>query len=436
MWPRGQAERGPARPVAWDAAIYAGSALFALGTVAFATIPLHRDWGLGAVWAYAGGAGLAIGLLLRGGSPSVTIRTVLAVAVFLGAAVAPLGVQVGLRALTDPSLHAQSEAIITEEAARALLDGRNPYEEDYLGGPLAARPLGTRTHFPYLPGMLAFGLPRALDGASPFADSRVGFAVVAIGLLWWALRRWRTSPERRLRAIQSLLVLPTTTVAMTGGGDDLPVLALMVLSLVLVRERRPMAGVLAVSGAMGLKLTAWLLFPFLALAAWGMARKPIVRNPIYRTSMYRNPIYIAGAALAPVVALVVPFVLWGPSAFFEDVVKYPLGLGEGLNRVGATTPGTLLVDAFPSARGPITVVLVLVVLGAGGYLLLRRPPPSVAGAARRAGLLFAIAILLAPSGRIGFVLYPVGLLALGVLFEDRNGDRGSGKDHSAESPKE
>ena len=66
---------------------------------------------------------------------------------------------------------------------------------------------------------------------------------------------------------------------MAGGGDDLPVVALMLLGLALLeRERRrgsspPRTGPLLAAGAvLGLaaatKQTGWFLLPFLLAAAW------------------------------------------------------------------------------------------------------------------------------------------------------------------------
>jgi hypothetical protein len=148
-------------PALGDAALYAASTLVALGLWRLADIPIQRTWARLALGPYAGGALLAIGLVLVGKASSERARTWIALAVFVGVALVPLTLEVARRARTDPGLHAQSEAIVTEEAAKALVHGKDPYATDYLHGPLRARPLGTKTHFPYLPGMLVFGLPRA-----------------------------------------------------------------------------------------------------------------------------------------------------------------------------------------------------------------------------------------------------------------------------------
>jgi hypothetical protein len=386
------------RAALWDAALYGGSALWALGVALWASIPLYREWAWIALAPYAAAAVVAVLVASR---PTLRARAWLAVAVFAGASLLPLTLEVTWRAETAPGLHAQSEAIVTEEAARVLVDGRDPYAASFEGGPLAARPLGTKTHFPYLPAMLVFGLPRALDGASPVADARVGFATVTVARLLLAIRLWPAGGDDRLRAAQVLAILPTGALPMATGGDDLPVLGLMLLSLVLVR-RRPGWGGIAAGVAAGMKQTAWPLVPFLVVAAWRASEKQ------GRAML---------AAVAPVAAaLIVPFAAWSPGAFWEDAVLFPLGLGDQATPAGSTTIGTLLVRALPGARPVLTAGLLLVVVGVATYLLVRRPPATAGRAAARAGIVVAVALLLAPAGRFGYLIYPVNLLVWAWLL--------------------
>jgi len=392
---------GDRRDAAWDAGLYGAAALVALAVALYASIPLQREWGRMALAPYAAGAGVAAALAFRG--TGVRARAWLCVAVLFGAALLPLALEATWRAREGPGSHAQSEAIVTEEAARALLDGRNPYEATYLRGPLAARPLGTKTHFPYLPGMLAFGLPRALDGLSPLADARIAFAVTTLGLVALALRLWDASPGRRLRAFQVLAVLPTGALPMATGGDDLPVLALMLLSLVLVeRGKRGAAGV-AAGVAAGMKQTAWLLVPFLLLAARDEQRR-------------RDWTRMAAPAAAAGGALILPFLAWGPGHLVEDVVLFPLGLGQQASAAGTPTVGTLIIRALPFSRGLVSVALILVVLAVAAYLLARRPPESAARAAGHAALVVSLALILAPAARFGYIVYPINLLVWARLL--------------------
>jgi hypothetical protein len=380
---------------ALDAALYAGSAAFAGGAALLAGIPQFREWGRIAFAPYLIGAAVAVVLARRG--LGTRARWWLAGAVLLGAGLIPLVLEVTWRARTDPGLHAQSEVIVTEEAARALLDGRNPYAAVYADGPLRARPLATQTHFPYLPGMLAFGVPRALDGRAPLSDARVWFTVAAAATLALALARSRAGSDGRLLVAQVTLILPTGALLMATGGDDLPVVALMGLSLVLLHTGRPAASGMAIGAAAVLKQTAWPLLLF-TVAASGKRGATLVTSGVI------------------VVAVVMPFLVWDGPAFVEDVVRFPLGMGQGQSAAGLPTLGSLAVRAFPEARGTVTVVLVAIVAAAAAWFVLRPPRPGAEGAAWGAAAIMLLAFALAPSGRLGYLVYPANLAAWALML--------------------
>lgn len=389
--------RGPAL----DAALYAASAVFAGATILFASIPIHREWAEIAVGSYAAGAIAAALVAIR--SPNIgprlhRWRVAIAVAVALGATVAPLAAEAFERAAAeDPGLHAQSEAIVTEEAATAVVHGRDPYRGDYSSGPLHARPVGTKTHFPYLPLMVVFGLPRALGLPLPLGDARVWFAIATFAAMALAARRSRASPDAKLLASQAMLVLPTGALLLTSGGDDLPVIALMLLALVLLRERQPITSGIALGLALATKQTAWLLLPFAVASRRGA----------------KLVVAAAAVSLPPLVA----FALWDPGAFFEDVVRFPLGLGQHPSAAAATTLGHAIVRSAGSHRTLATVALVATLAAVVAMLLRGTGGTSTASLARRAGVAFAVAIALAPAARLGYAMYPIDLFVAAALLK-------------------
>src|SRR5438132_328477 len=83
----------------------AASALLAVGAALLASIPEYREWGRIAAGPYA--AGCLGAVLLSRRRAGVRARAWLAVAVFAGAALAPLAAEVAWRANTAPGLHAQ-----------------------------------------------------------------------------------------------------------------------------------------------------------------------------------------------------------------------------------------------------------------------------------------------------------------------------------------
>jgi len=385
-----------------DALLYGLSASFAALAATSADIPLQRAWGRSALWGYlvATAAALAASLRHRGERRDERLRALLAVAVFGLTALAPLVIAAHLRAEGDPGDHAQSEVIIVEEGADALLDGRDPYAEDYVDGPLADRPLATQVHFPYMPFMLAFGIPRALGGHVPWADARVWFTVFCLAVALPSLVGMHTSAHARVRMFQVLFALPTGALLLATGGVDIPVIALLLATAVLV-ERGEAGGAGLVGGlALATKQTSLLVLPFVALAiAEGSSRRRFVATTCF-----------VGLGLT------LPFAVWDVRAFVEDAVLFPLGAGHGVSAARAPTVGSWLLDLFPSQRGLITALLVLLILGVVALLLLSGRGKSMAQACTRAAGAFLFACAFAPAARIGYLVYPANLITWAVAF--------------------
>jgi len=357
-----------------------------------AGIPLYREWGSAAWGPYLAGA-VASGLVAAGarrlGSRRWPIRVLLALAVFAGAGLGPMVWEAVERSETFAGYHAQSEVIIIEEAATALLDGRDPYAVSYAEGPLAARPPGVQEHFPYQPAMIAFGLPRALDGRSWLADARIWLSVITMAAIGLGLIVLGKGFARPLRIFQVLLVLPTGAALLSGGAHVLPVLGLMFLALALADRGRPLWAGSAVGIASALMPFALPLVPFLAAAS---------DRPAWRR-------VILGRAM-PLVA-VVPFLLWGPAAYLEDTVSYPFGLAAEATTAQATSPGSLVARVVP--KWLLAVGVLLLLAGWTAFRLRAGPPLTAAGAAREAAVVLAAAVLLSPTARLAYAVFPIGL---------------------------
>lgn len=390
-----------------DAVLYGVSAVYALVLSSLPVHSIYRAWGRIAVWAYGIGAVLA-GLVWivrpRSAETAGKLRVVIALGVLAGAALAPVGHQVALRAGADPSKHAQSHTIITEESARALLDGENPYSFDYSRGPLSSWERGVRTHFPYMPGMIAFGLSRGVLGDGGAGDARILFVLAGLSIFALAALWWKASRDRWLLALQILVILPTGSVLLSGGGHEFPVLALMFLSLVLLDRERYRGSGVALGAAMAIKQTAWVLFPF-----WLAA---IVRRGGF--SMAKRAV-MPLAAIAS--AVILPLLFWDPGAFIEDAVRFPLDIGTDQTIARGPTLGRFLLGIFPSTRPWLPFALLGVAGAISAIILFRKPPAGASGAAGYSGLIFALAIALSTAGRAGYAIYPINLLLWSLLLK-------------------
>jgi hypothetical protein len=395
------------RNAAWlDTALYGASALAAGAFALWDSIPLLAEWGRRAAAPYALGVVGAVVLAIAWFRIPERFRTMaratIVAAVFVGAVLVPLALNIAARQ-RGPEPHAQSETLLTEEAAAALVRGENPYAVSYEEGPLGQWPTADWRYLPYGPGILLFGLPHAVVGEAPLTDARVIYLVVSVAVAVFALRVSKVSFERLLTVAAILLVLPTGARPIVGGGDDISVLALMLLALVLSARGRPIAAGVTVGLAAAIKQTAWPLIPFLVMTA---------RDRNGRRAGGRA-LAGAGAVLVPVV---LPFLIWEPRAFIEDTVLYPLGLTEERTLADSPTIGRLLTGAFPSASGELLVILAASVLALGAFLLIRRQPANAAGVAERTAVVFTVAVLLATAGRFGYLIYPLNLVVWNRLL--------------------
>ncbi|MGC1214085.1 MAG: glycosyltransferase 87 family protein, partial [Micromonospora sp.] len=329
----------------------------------------------------------------------LTARWAVAGAAWAAAALLPLVLQSIERAAgrTD---RAQEEVVVVEYAGRRLAEHGTPY----LGhDAIAALPAGEQLlgYTPYQPGMALFGLPGAAVDVW-WTDARVWFALVTALTLTLAVGTLRSvrpatgAPNRGaalLRGVQAATVLPVCALTLATGGDDLPVLALCLLALALAAAGRPGRAGVAVGIAGALKLFAWPVA--VVLVVWAVTRRAGVRTA-------------AGAIGLPIVALL-PALLVDRDALVENVLRFPLGHGLVTSPAQSPFPGQVIAALLPAGR--VVAAALLVAVGVAiAVRLLRRPPRTAAATALICGYGLLAAILLMPSTRFGYLLYPLALL--------------------------
>jgi len=393
-------------PAALDAWLYAGSAVFAAVLWATSDLSPHRDWGRDAALGYACCAVVAAALVVVGPARALIARTVLTAICFVLVALVPMALMVHDRSVAHREVHVLPEVAVIERAGHRLVAGQDPYVADVVGSTVIGQVAGVPKYeafFPYFPLMTAFGLPATVPWLGALGDGRLWMALVATVAFLWALALSRAPPTRALRAAQVFLVLPTGALFLAGGGDDLPVLAISLLGVVLVERRRDAAAGVAFGVAMAMKLTAW---PLAALSCL------IVRDRSGR----RAPGQMIAIMAAIVAVVVVPFAVWDPHTFVENVLAFPLGLAGIDSPAASPLPGHLVTMVVPGAHRVLLVGLVLV----GGPLLAwwswRRPPTDAAGVCRLTAVVAIVVMCVAPATRVGYVVYPVNLLVWSWLL--------------------
>ena len=127
-----------------------------------------------------------------------------------------------------------------------------------------ARPTSSTT--PTCRAWWSSGSPSGSKVEARLTDARIQFLVFTTGRSPCSPSAGSGPPtDARVRAFQVLTVLPTAALPLATGGDDMPVVALMLLGLAALQRRRPVLAGLALGAASSLKFTAW---PLVLLALW------------------------------------------------------------------------------------------------------------------------------------------------------------------------
>ena len=381
-----------------DLLFYGVSLLFAAGTAIFSEFYGYRVWGNFASAGYL----LALVLVLlsrtRAGAASRLVRsrwTPVAVSGLL-ACLAPLFVLVFRRSPSFVwgdwpwSFPAQPEVWVVERSARLLLEHGTPYT-DLSGLGRAAHP---DDYTPYGPVMTVFGLPRALFGDHALTDARIWFlvgAVLVAALAWRVMGR----PTVPVLAAQLAAVSPLTLLTFTVAGDDLPVIALVVLGAALAYRANPAWAGVACAVMVCTKLTA--------LPAAG-----VLLIAIFACRGWRAMLIFLGTVVASTAVLAIPVLAVDPTSFVEHVIMYPAGLGEAGSPAASPLPGHLIAQLGPVGHGVSLALLAAAACALVAWLVIR-PPRDPADVLLRTAVGLGTAIILAPATRWGYLVYPLAL---------------------------
>ena len=282
--------------------------------------------------------------------------------------------------------HRQEEVTVVEQAGARLLHTGTPYlsRADIAALPADERLLG---YTPYQPGMAVFGLPRALLGSHWWTDARMWFGLVMVVCL--VLAPWS------LRVVQMATVLPLSALTLATGGDDIPVLALSLLAFWYAARDRHIAAGVAIGLAGALKLFAWPV----ALVLLVLAGR--------RASLGR----FALPAIGIPVLVLVPALVLSADAFVENVIRFPGGGGLVTSPAQSPLLGRLIAVSVPGGHAIALGLLVASGLAIVVWLV-RRPLRGVADAALVSAVGLTAAIMLNPTTRFGYFLYPVAYVAI------------------------
>ncbi|MGO9343289.1 MAG: glycosyltransferase 87 family protein [Acidimicrobiales bacterium] len=392
-----------------DTVVYACGAVFALATIRLSTIELYRQWAEIAIGPYVLGALISWLTVRRARARRRTDTNRLGkarIGIFLfvlaGATFLPLTLEVFLQSQTGGTTHVQPEVLVVERSGVQVAAGKDPYPAVVSKHPTGQTAIELRgqpsydQYDPYGPLMSLFGIPSSWHLPPRFLDARVYFSLVSMLLVALALALCRGGYEPRILALQGMTILPTAALPMATGGDDLPVAAFLLLSMLLLHRRRAFGAGLVLGFAAGLKFTAWPL----VLLSFAVARDRDGRRG-------RGIAWVLLGMGIVLVPSVVPVFIHDPTAFLNNVVRFPLGLTKISSPAASALPGHIIVLAFPQIRRAFPFILAIVGVGVIGWVLVRHRPRTVSDVCRLGGWAMTAGILFAPATRVGYLLYPI-----------------------------
>jgi hypothetical protein len=251
-----------------------------------------------------------------------------------------------LRQQSGPASYTHDGGVIqTEAAIQFLLQGKNPYVEDYTKTPMAEWGFSKfRTalyHYPYLPWTFLFSAPFYLLGhALGFYDQRLVYLLLLALALVLAPRL--VKGERNQLALVACLGLnPIMALDVIFGQNDSFVLCWLLFSLVSWQQWQkrhkpgtlPWLSTLCFWFACASKPSAWFYAPFYVFLLGD------AKNMTSASAHLLDSWLTLGRAipalwrrtwpvLATLVCLLLPYLLWNAFALYDDVWRWSNGQGE------------------------------------------------------------------------------------------------------------
>jgi hypothetical protein len=229
-----------------------------------------------------------------------------------------------MRQATTPGQYIHDGAIQTEESIKYLLEGKNPYTEEYLGTPLAEWEFALPEleenpalyHNAYLPFIFLFSIPFyvVVKHLTGWYDQRLVYLLLFVCTLW-PLMRHATKPTRKLSLLIAIGLNYFASFHTVWGVNDSFVMFWLIMSTYLLQQDRITLSALSLGLACASKQTAWLFVPFFLIYLWGKAPSPKKWTSLRKA----YPLL-----LAPLL-VILPFLLWDAAAFVDDTYLYLSG---------------------------------------------------------------------------------------------------------------
>lgn len=252
------------------------------------------------------------------------------------------------RSRTAPVFNVHDVLLQQESAMRYLLEGKNPYVEDYFGTPMEEfnydEPGNTEAinpalyHFLMPPWYLLFPFVTYFPGIAlvGFFDGRFVSLLAALGVLLISARWFRNRTIAHIAMIMAVLS-PSVIDYLIEGRSDMFAWFWFIWALYLLDKKKLFFSAVIFGLALMSKQTIWPVVPLYAIYVWLQTKRDTQKT-----------VLLGLVSIGVVVALVAPFLLWDGQAFVESVWRFPTGSAAHSFPISGYGLGMLLV-----ARGVI-----------------------------------------------------------------------------------
>jgi hypothetical protein len=267
--------------------------------------------------------------------------------------VLPTILAINQRHQTVPYQYAHDGLMQSESATQFVLSGRNPYDESYADTPIGqwnfniggVRVNPALEHYAYLP--LTFLLPLPVQAIAHqlwgWFDQRWVYLLFFILMLALGTRLV-SEANKRISLVMILALNPLFVPFLVEGRNDVLSMFWLVLSLLAMQRQRWTLAAVALALGCATKQYAWFLVPFFFAYIAGQGRAAEQFDRIKRP---------AGAFFGVLAVAILPWLLWGPTAFLGDIMYFQSTPVGGGYPVSGFSVGVLLL-AVGVLRSPLT----------------------------------------------------------------------------------
>ncbi|MFX1254478.1 MAG: hypothetical protein ACFFCZ_22890 [Promethearchaeota archaeon] len=245
------------------------------------------------------------------------------------------------RLIEGPHLFAHDGGVIqSEEALKFFLAGVNPYSADFSQTPMVDW-AGWSTnpalwHIPYLPLSFLLSLPLYILSMIflGWYDQRFLYLLLYYPTIYLASKLAKT-PSYKLGITSFVALSPAFTPLIVYGYNDILILFWVILSIYFLKNGRKNASLVALACACATKQTSWMLLPFYFAFFWQKEWNYVFET--IRTGKFFDKsflIYIKDRIfeIFPFILvfslIVLPFFLWNPADFIDDIFLFNVGLAD------------------------------------------------------------------------------------------------------------